>query len=203
MPASLHAQPVNKPLFRKACARRLAQAQSRLGQGAGGWRGRGIEILEPSPHDRRDIQGEPMSYRKLIAVCLLVVLAPVPAAAQDNPIVARIEAFRAAYNAKDAQGIAGFYTERGALLPPQSKALVGRGPIATHYASAFGQGVGALEVRILEIDQVGPSAAVEIGETSVKAGGRTVHGRYLHVWKKVGEDWMLDRDIYHVLGVSK
>ncbi len=124
-------------------------------------------------------------------------------AAQDNPIVKRLADFTVAYNAKEATAIAGFYTEKAALLPPRNKALIGREPIAAHYAKAFADGVGDLTYKVLEIEQTGPETAVEIGETQVQLGPQTIVGRSLHVWKNTGGQWFLHRDIYQVLAVSK
>ena len=143
-----------------------------------------------------------MLFRFFIA-CLIALSLSGGAAAQDNPIVKRLADFTVAYNAKDAAAIAGFYTEKAALLPPRSKALVGRQPIAAHYAKAFADGVGDLAYKVLEIEQTGPDTAVEIGETQVKVGAQTIVGRSLHVWKNLGGQWFLHRDIYQVLAVSK
>ncbi|GAB4526130.1 MAG: hypothetical protein Tsb0019_28260 [Roseibium sp.] len=141
-----------------------------------------------------------------IFICVFVLVAAFAggsAAAQDNPILARLAAFTEAYNAGDAVVVSGFYTENGALLPPQGKALVGRPPIAAHYAAAFANGVGSLKYRVVEIEQVGPDTAVEIGETQVALKTQTVTGRSMHIWKRVNGGWFLHRDIYHVLAVSK
>ena len=138
------------------------------------------------------------------SVCLLFMLLLVPfaAAAQDNPIVQQMQKFKAAYDAGDAGAIAGIYTEDAGLLPPQSKALIGRDAIAAHYKAAFDQGVGTLDFQVAEIRQVGPDAAVEIGETRVKAGERTINGRYMHLWQRSDGVWLIHRDIYQVLGVT-
>lgn len=144
-----------------------------------------------------------MTPARIFSAILIALALVVPASAQDNPIVKRMEQFRAAYNAGDAQSVSSFYTEKGVLLPPRSKALVGRKPIAAHYAKAFQQGVGNLRFRVLEIKQVSPEAAIEIGETQVIAGAQTIHGRYLHVWAKVDGTWSISRDMYHVLGAIK
>jgi uncharacterized protein (TIGR02246 family) len=138
--------------------------------------------------------------------CLVILMAAfggASARAQDNPIVARIAAFQDAYNAGDAVAISNFYTENGALLPPQSKALVGRPTIAAHYAAAFANGVGGLKYRVIEIEQAGPDTAVEIGETQVQFKTQTITGRSMHIWKRVNGDWLLHRDIYHVLAVAQ
>lgn len=126
-----------------------------------------------------------------------------PAQAQDNPIVARVNAFTTAFNAGDAAAVAGFYTETGALFPPQAGNVVGRAAIAAHFGAAFQAGVTGLEVNILEIRQHGPEAAVEIGETFIQFNGQRIHGRYLHVWSRQGDGpWQLNRDIYNVIGVQ-
>lgn len=136
---------------------------------------------------------------RLLTACLLLIASTLPTAAQDNPIVARMQAFAAAYNAADAAAIATFYTQDGAVLPPQAAAVVGHQAIAAHYAAAFSAGVKNLRLDIKEIRSHSPTTAVEIGETLVDFGSQTIRGRYLHIWVQNGGQWMLSRDIYHVL----
>lgn len=131
-----------------------------------------------------------------LLTCLLFAL---PGFAQDNPIVARMQALTSAYNAQDAAAVAAIYAEDGALFAPGMGNLVGRDAIAGLYASAFGAGVGNLRFKVLEIRQHGPNTAVEIGETLIDAPGGTAHARYLHVWLLVDGTWMLSRDIYNVI----
>lgn len=133
---------------------------------------------------------------------LFLLLLALPAHAQDNPIIQQIKAFQAAFNAGDARSVSGFYTEDGALFPPRAATVVGRTAIAAHYARAFEAGVGGLQINLLEIRQHGPDTAIEIGETRVDAGAQRIHGRYLHVWTRVGETWRLSRDIYNVIGTE-
>ncbi len=145
----------------------------------------------------------------LTAVFALPISGPVLAQAQsqaqprETPIQKRITAFIEAYNAGDAEAVSGFYTEKGALLPPQGKAIFGRPPIAAHYANAFSNGVTDLKCRILEIDQTSADTAIEIGETRVGFNAQTIIGRSMHVWKNVNGDWFLHRDMYHVLAMTK
>ncbi len=137
---------------------------------------------------------------RLALAALLCLLAALPARGEDNPILARMAAFAAAYNAADAEAVAAFYTPDGALLPPRAAPRVGRAAIAAHYAAAFQAGVGNLRYEVKEIRAHGPTTAVEIGETLVSQGDATIHGRYLHVWTLTDGAWLLSRDIYHVLG---
>ncbi len=136
-----------------------------------------------------------------LAALLILCLLALPATAQDNPIIQRLQSFIAAYNAGDAPAIATFYTEDAAVLPPRAAAVVGREAITKHYADAFQGGVGNLRLDVKEIRGHSPSSAVEIGETAVEFNGQTILGRYLHVWVLQDGTWLLSRDIYHVLDV--
>lgn len=138
-----------------------------------------------------------------LAVTAFLLLHLLPAQAQDNPIAKRMAEFQVAYNAKDGAAIALFYTEDGAVLPPRASAIVGREKIATHFAQAFNSGVASLDYKILEIRQVGPAAAVEIGEARIKIKDATILSRSMHVWFLSEGTWLLNRDMYHVLGPVK
>jgi len=142
-------------------------------------------------------------FLRLFFLCLIALTVFQPAVAQDNPILTRMAAFSKAYNAQDATAISTFYTDKAALLPPRSKALVGRQAIANHYGQAFNNGVEALIYKVIEIDQTGPGTAVEIGETRVKFKAQTIAGRSIHVWKNVNGEWFIHRDMYHVLAVGE
>ncbi|MDJ0631537.1 MAG: SgcJ/EcaC family oxidoreductase [Rhodobacter sp.] len=137
---------------------------------------------------------------KHLCIALAVLIAStVSAMAHDHPIVTRLQEFVAFYNAGDAEAVGRFYTETGTLLPPGQPALIGRAAIAGHYAKAFAAGVGELGINVLEIVDHGPDTAVEIGETRVKLNGQEIYGRYLHVWVREDDQWLLSRDIYQVL----
>ena len=144
-----------------------------------------------------------MPALRLLTIFAVLAFALVPAFAQGNPIVAQMEAFRTAFNAGNAEAVADFYTKDGALLPPRAKEVFGREAIARHFASAFKAGVKNLRVKVREIKQTGPASAIEIGETRVSLKGQTIHGRYLHVWANQDGTWLISRDIYHVLSVTK
>ena len=118
------------------------------------------------------------------------------AVAQNNPIADRMAKFSEAYNAGDSSAVAEFYTEDGAVLPPNGAAVLGRKGIAELYRSAFGNGVKDLRYEILEVRQLGPDAVVEIGIGSIAIGGQRLRSRSMHVWRLNGEVWYLSRDMY-------
>ena len=143
-----------------------------------------------------------MWFRTALVAAMTVLSVGAAQAQDDNPIIQRMAAFMQAYNAKNAGAIAQFYTEDGAVLPPQGAPVLGREQIAAHYAQAF-NGVESMEYRVIEIRQTGPNAAVEIGEGRVQAGGQTVATRSLHLWLLLEDGtWFLNRDMYQVLGAA-
>jgi len=130
----------------------------------------------------------------------LLILLALPASAQDNPIVARVQVLAQAYTAGDVATIAAIYSENAALFPPQMETLVGRPAIANLYARAFQGGATNLRFTVQEIRQHGPGTAVEIGETLIEVNGTDIRARYVHVWRLENGRWMLSRDIYNVIG---
>jgi ketosteroid isomerase-like protein len=135
-----------------------------------------------------------------LALCLLP-LAALAQAPPSNPIVARMLAFAEAYNAQDAEAIAGFYTDDAVLLPPGEAPVVGRSAIAAHYARAFAAGARDLEFRIFEVIAY-EGRAVELGETAVRLGDQRIIGRYMHYWEALGDEILLVRDMYQVVRVE-
>lgn len=131
----------------------------------------------------------------------LPVLPVLPAMAQDNPILARMEGFAAAYNAQDAAAIAAFYSPDAVLLAPGQGAILGREAIAAHYAAAFAGGAGDLQFQVLDI-RATDAMAVEIGETVVTVGPQRIVGRYMHLWEVIDGQLLLTRDMYHVIAVQ-
>ena len=72
-----------------------------------------------------------MWFRSALVAAMTVLSVGAAQAQDDNPIIQRMAAFMQAYNAKNAGAIAQFYTEDGAVLPPQGAPILGREQIAT------------------------------------------------------------------------
>lgn len=140
----------------------------------------------------------PAFFARFLAAFLLLTGA---AQAEDNPILARMQAFAAAYNAQDAAAIASFYSEDAALLPPGQASVLGREAIAAHYAQAFEAGARDLQFKVFDIRGF-ETNAVEIGETVVTVGEQRITGRYMHLWQVIDGQLLLTRDMYHVLKVD-
>lgn len=133
-----------------------------------------------------------------LAAALIVTL---PAKAQDNPVIARMTAFVATYNAQDAESLAGFYAPDAALLPPGEASILGREAITQHYVQAFAAGARDLQFKTFDI-RAFDTSAVEIGETVVMVGEQRIVGRYMHLWEVIDGQLLLTRDMYHVLKIE-
>lgn len=138
--------------------------------------------------------------RYLVVWLALLLFGGTTAWAEDNPIIRQVNALVEAFNSGDGAAVGRFYAEDGALLVPQAGIVVGPDAIGTHYQAAFDAGVGGLEYSVLEIRQLGPEAALEIGQTRIRVGDQTIANRSMHVWVVVDGTWLLSRDMYHVLG---
>ena len=60
--------------------------------------------------------------------------------------------------------------------------------------------VGEPKLTTLDVKPLGPSAAREIGTSSLKtkdANPKEVSGKYVVVWEKVGSAWKLATDIWN------
>lgn len=146
----------------------------------------------------------PRLFALSLTTCLALAAALIltrPAQAQDNPIIARMTAFVATYNAQDAESLAGFYAPDAALLPPGQASILGREAIAQHYAQAFAAGARDLQFKTFDI-RAFDTSAVEIGETVVMVGEQRIVGRYMHLWEVIDGQLLLTRDMYHVLKVD-
>lgn len=143
------------------------------------------------------------SARRILAAaafaCLSIASLTAPAAAQVEAIGDRMTAFRDAYNADDAATVAAFYTDEAALLPQGGTPVIGQANIRAFYQQSFEAGVGELSVQIVEIDVQGDTA-IEIGRTLFTLGEQRIVGRYMHIWKNVGGEWLIHRDIYNIVG---
>ena len=140
---------------------------------------------------------------RIVPTLFLLFGLALPGHAQDNPIVSRMKAFTEAFNAGDPKTISEMYTEDGALLVPGGGIVAGREAISKYYASATSAGGENLQYKIIEIRQVGPATAVEIGEARLVLNDRKTGSRSMHVWVLKDGAWFLSRDIYQLLGALK
>jgi len=137
-----------------------------------------------------------------VALCALFALACAPAPPPDNTEEARagITAANAEFmkrvEAKDAAGIAALYTEDAQVLPPNGPPVLGRQAIEQMF-SGMVQGIAKVQLDTVEVEGHGETAHEVEALTFFDASGAKIdEGKAIVIWKKVGEDWKLHRDIF-------
>jgi ketosteroid isomerase-like protein len=93
------------------------------------------------------------------------------------------------------------YTETATMLPPGMDLQPGRAAIEKTVAALGSSGIRNFPLASIDVSQVGPDTAREIGRFSLDARDPKKHwgrldGKYGVVWKQVGGKWMLDVDIW-------
>jgi ketosteroid isomerase-like protein len=132
------------------------------------------------------------------------VESPAPAQQVESPSLAQqIEAANAKFidffNKSDFAGIGSLYSEDAAAFPPGSSMVKGRAAIEAMW-KGMGEEVTDPEVSTVEVKSLGPTAAQEFGQFSLKTKGSTpqeVTGKYVVIWEKVGDDWKIATNIWN------
>jgi uncharacterized protein (TIGR02246 family) len=104
-----------------------------------------------------------------------------------------------ALNEGDAVMLASMSTEHAILLPPNAEMIEGREAIKEYWRSVFTAGLKDLSVRTVRVDEYGGDAASEIGRIHLNAPATrdVLEGKYVIVWRKRGESWLLDSVIWN------
>jgi ketosteroid isomerase-like protein len=103
--------------------------------------------------------------------------------------------FMERYASNDISGVADCYTDDAQFLVAHMEAIRGRAAIQAVFSATGGQG-HTLHFSTRELEGHG-TTAVEIGEyTRKQSNGQTLdRGKYLVIWKRVGDDWKIHRDM--------
>ena len=113
-------------------------------------------------------------------------------------IEAADEKFMAAFNRGDAAALADLYTENGQLLPTGSDFVTGKAAIQAFWQGAIDTGIKSARLETVEAEGHGDTA-IEIGKYTLsgEAGKIMDRGMYVVIWKQVGGQWKLHRDIWN------
>lgn len=115
----------------------------------------------------------------------------------EEQIQARNDLFVQYFNAQDAAGIASLYAPDAAVFPPNAEMISGRDGIQAMWQGVFGMGVTGATLTTREALQAGPFAnehgvyAMFVGEAKID------WGKFIVIWKKIGPDWFLFRDMWN------
>ncbi len=104
------------------------------------------------------------------------------------------------WNAGDLDGIVASYTEDAVYLPPHHPAVHGREAIREYLLTPQKHGVSELAFDVTYIKQSG-AVAWDVGtyRMSVPRSDGSVredHGKYVTVWQRVGEKWLIVADAW-------
>jgi uncharacterized protein (TIGR02246 family) len=117
-------------------------------------------------------------------------------------IAAVNRAFEDAARKGDAETMASLYTADGIALPPDAAMVKGRDNIKQLWASVIsGMGLKSVNLGTLDLEVAGDTAC-EVGEATLRLeprGGQATNAvvKYVVVWKRVGGQWKLHRDIWN------
>ena len=131
----------------------------------------------------------------LVVACSLAV----PAHAED--VRAAIEAgnkkFQDAAAKGDGAAVAALYTSDAQLLPAGSDFVNGTAAIQKFWQGVLDSGIRAATLKTVEVEGHG-MVAHEVGQYELRdqAGKILDKGKYVVIWKKVGAQWKLHRDIW-------
>jgi len=147
--------------------------------------------------------------RAIAAASLLVLFGcaqPTPPPVAPD-LKARIDANNAAWaaaaNRGDAAAVAAMYTENATMLPPGMDIQRGRAAIEKTVAGIGGSGIRNITLTAIDVSQVGPDTAREIGRVTAEVPGPRkrlvpLQGKYVVIWKLVAGQWLLDVDIWNL-----
>ena len=155
----------------------------------------------PKTRRYRTMRNTHTAWTLALALLLIVGCA---APQQDNTEEARagIEAtnaqFMEAFSQSDAAGVAACYTEDAKFLSPNSEIVGGREAVQEAIQGLIDAGIKGLRLEATEVEGHGDTAH-EVGTyTLMGEDGQTMdQGKYIVIWKKVGDEWKLHRDIFN------
>ena len=99
----------------------------------------------------------------------------------------------------DATMLARISTEHAILMPPNAEMIEGRDAIEKYWRSVFAAGLKDVSVTTIRVDEYGDDAARELGRIHLNASEPrdALDGKYVIVWRKIGESWLLDSVIWN------
>ncbi len=133
----------------------------------------------------------------LLALLLMAAALPARAATLAETLQKNEAALAAALNRGDAAAAAKMYAEGATLMPPGAPARKGRAEIEKFWADIIKS--GAKNANFTTVAAAADNQmAREQGKFTVDLGGGPVAGKYVVVWRKIGNDWLLETDIWNL-----
>lgn len=139
---------------------------------------------------------------RILTLTLCLALASAGSAlAQTAATIQKLDdAWSDAFNRGDAAAVAAMYAEDAYLLPPGHDMVKGHAAIEAFWKGAAQQ-LGNGKLVVIDVTPLGPRAAREIGTFSFETKAQPpqpVLGKYVVVWRKIGNRWLLATDIWNM-----
>ncbi|MBI1373174.1 MAG: SgcJ/EcaC family oxidoreductase [Phycisphaera sp.] len=113
-----------------------------------------------------------------------------------DAIVAADRVFETTFASGDAAALASLYTEDAQFMPPNSDFVVGRKAIQATFRAFMDMGIKSITLETLEVESFGDTAS-EVGRYRLESADGQVldEGKFFVLWKRVGDQWLLYRDM--------
>lgn len=114
-------------------------------------------------------------------------------------VAERNAAFMAAIAAGDGTAAAANYTEDAVIMPPGMPTIEGREAIGQFWQGGIGAGIARVELAAGEVTATSADTIIERSTARVfNAAGEVIDdGKYVVVWRKVGDQWYMSWDIWN------
>ena len=100
-----------------------------------------------------------------------------------------------AFAEHDIEKVTALIADDAWFLPPNSEALIGKDAVCAAYKGMMDSGVTGVTLTSTDVEQFGDTAN-EFGEYTISVGEELIdRGKYMVVWKRVGDCWLIYRDI--------
>lgn len=107
------------------------------------------------------------------------------------------QSFMAVVRNGDADAFKNVYTDDAVLMPSHTPAIQGIDGIKNFFGGAFKSGINNAELVTVDL-QASDDFAAETGRFKLFADNNVAdEGKYVVVWKKVGENWRIYKDIFN------
>src|SRR5688500_2886234 len=133
----------------------------------------------------------------VLSLACHVYAAPVRAENVREAVEAGNRAFVAAFLRGDSVAIANLYTENAQVIAPSAPIASGRSAIASFWKGSIESGIKDVTLQTIDVETAG-NLAYETGTVRLVAkNGTATEARYVVVWKRIGDQWKLHRDIWN------
>ena len=106
--------------------------------------------------------------------------------------------FNRCFELGDPGTLANLYTEDAQVFPAHSEPLGGRSAIRDFWAGVMQMGIKGAALETVQLEEHGDTA-IEVGKYRLVLGNgaEADHGKYVVIWKRMGGQWKLHRDIWN------